>query len=84
MNILNCENEYLIEALLLLQDDFIGKVLKAVNDLINKKEVFSCDEDVINTATVIYKSILQKENKKLEISKKRKDSNSKRKNIKRV
>ena len=84
MNILNCENVYLVEALLIMDDAFVGKVIKATVELSNKKDISSYGKEVENTANVIFRSVLEKDNKKKEISKKRKESTLKRKNINRA
>ena len=83
MNILNCENDYLVEALMTLDDDFVGKVIKSTHNLLNGlKDDYS--SDVKSLSYIIFKSMQDKAKKKLLISQKRKDSNSKRKNIKKA
>lgn len=84
MNILNCENVYLVEALLIMDDAFVGKVIKATVELSNKKDISSYGKEVGRIANVIFKSVLEKDNKKKEISKRRKENTLKRKNINRA
>lgn len=84
MNVLNCANEYLVEALLIMDDAFVGKVIKATVELSNKKDISNYEKEVEKTANIIFKSVLEKDNKKKEISRKRKESTLKRKNINRA
>lgn len=84
MNVLNCSNEYLVEALLIMDDAFVGKVIKATVELSNKKDISNYEKEVEKTANIIFKSVLEKDNKKKEISRKRKESTLKRKNINRA